>query len=115
MKNTGNLYRLLISGLFLALYVFITLPVQYWHHHSLSTYTIEKEDTYSSILSYTNERDPGINCTICSHQYAVYFLDIDPITPSLYGHETLFNVEYLQQLVSHIRDGISNKGPPVIV
>ncbi len=115
MKNTGNLYKQLLSGLFLALYMFITLPVQYWHHHPVSTYTIEKGNTHSLVTEFNDTVYLGIDCTICSHQYAAYCLDIDQTILTLSTSQTLLNAEYAQQLVSQIKDGLSNKGPPAII
>ena len=115
MKNVGTPYKQLLSGLFLALYLFITLPVQYWHHHSVSTYTIEKGGSFSSITAPTDDTDFGFDCTICSHQYAVYCLDIEPVIQSPFESKVSYNDAYTPSLVCQIRDGLSNKGPPAII
>lgn len=112
MKNKGNLYKQLLSGLFLALYMFITLPVQYWHDHSVSTYTVEKGDIPHSIVQLNEDSDLGIDCSICSHQYSVYCSDIDQKILSVLEPEAVFNPGYTQSFISQILDGLSNKGPP---
>ncbi|MBL0884507.1 MAG: hypothetical protein IBJ16_14390 [Chitinophagaceae bacterium] len=115
MKITGNIYRQFLSGLFLALYVFITLPVQYWHHHPASTYTIEKEDIYSSIKVSNDESTFTVDCTICSHQYATYCADSELRFIALSKSVTLINANHSQSLVRYIRDALFNKGPPTII
>lgn len=67
MKNKGNLYKQLLSGLFLAMYMFITLPVQYWHDHPVSTYKVGKGDIPHSIVQSNEDGNLGIDCSICSH------------------------------------------------
>lgn len=112
MKGKGTLYKQLLSGLFLALYMFITLPVQYWHDHAISTYLVGKGNSHHSIVQSNDDRDLGIDCSICSHQYSVYCSDIDQKIPSILEARSVFNTGYTQSLKCRILDGLSNKGPP---
>lgn len=114
MKNKGNPYRHLLSGLFLALYMFITLPVQYWHDHPLSTYMVEKEDTPHSIVQSNGDNNLGIDCSICSHEYSVYCSEIDQKILTILEPESVFNAGYTQSFISQVLDGLSNKGPPAL-
>lgn len=116
MKNTPNLYKQLLSGLFLGLYLFITLPVQYWHHHSSANrLSANNTEVFAIVQSFDADNDPGIDCSICSHKYAAHSLDIDPTALVGIDNHTILYIDFSQPLLDLTYDDLLNKGPPAII
>ncbi|MEP6712975.1 MAG: hypothetical protein ABJA37_11185 [Ferruginibacter sp.] len=107
-------YRQLLSAILLLLYLFIAMPVQYWHHcknHPNQQANQKQSGSYISLVKST-----GISheCKICSHQYTIYHSEITtiqvicirPYINPIASPETF----YIHQPLS----GLSNKSPPAI-
>lgn len=116
MKNKRNLYKQLLSGLFLGLYLFITLPVQYWHHHSSANrLSADNTEVFAIIQSLDTDNESGIDCSICSHKYAAHGLDIDPTALVGIDNHSILYIDFSQPLLDLTYDDLLNKGPPAII
>ncbi len=101
----------------LMIYVFISTPVNLWHHHHFSADT---ENAFAfSLAVNTDEHQLSSNisseenCLICSHHYAAYreagFVTIPVLQPEESLSHIVYYTDKRYQAVSHI---LSNKGPP---
>lgn len=106
-------YRQLLSAILLLLYLFIAMPVQYWHQCKNHPNHTSNQKQAKSFLSITKGSGSSDECKICSHQYTVYNNDVTTIqityvrnySNRLASPETF----YLQQSACRL----SNKSPPV--
>ncbi|HNP55260.1 MAG TPA: hypothetical protein PKK69_11590 [Ferruginibacter sp.] len=106
-------YRSLIASFLLSLYVFITLPVNVWHHHHSSRSTasvklvVEKERPHAT---GANEA----TCDICTHQYGSQDLPtidlVSHTSSAINSFYPYFQTNYPASPVFYI----DNKGPPVL-
>jgi hypothetical protein len=109
-------YKHFIAAILLALYAFVSTPVQVWHHHNISecipaaTSDIAKNETISKASGSNSES----SCQVCSHKY------------STYNDDALFSIEssliltaakngyYCLPVISTPSFSSPNKGPPVL-
>ncbi len=116
--NKIKKYNSLFAIAFLALYVFIATPVNYWHSHSdasnchsLFKSTKKQKTTFSQLLE---EKVEG-NCQICSHQFSTYFcFDVlfikFEITPIIIEKKQIF---YFFSIPNFPFQGRCDRGPPI--
>lgn len=106
-------YRSWLAALLLALYGFIVLPVQVWHHHAGTSCHTEKSS--SPLPAYAGESGTfSGSCKICDHQYSFYYNDQQV--------SFVFVRRALAVVFSFHRPGpvtasyfhSSNKGPPAV-
>jgi hypothetical protein len=123
------------------LYVFIALPVQFWHKHSAADYSrpitefplINEAADGIKLTSYTPQNaeaardwevcvdelemagDNADNCKMCSHHYSNYLENSARI---ILINRTLSKISYSSFQSSFPREEIlsfSNKGPPTTI
>lgn len=108
-------YHPLTAVIFLALYCYIAMPVQFWHKHAHRAYTcfpgISAQKKAGPLVvesggNYFND------CKICAHQYTGYYNDqqqvhIDPFIVVLF-QLTFFILSLPEQALIFL----PNKGPP---
>jgi hypothetical protein len=109
-------YKHFIAAILLALYAFVSTPVQLWHHHDISESTqastsdSEKHDTISKASDSNSES----SCQICSHKYSTYNDDaLFPVESSLIITAAK-NGHYCLPVISTPSFLLPNKGPPAL-
>jgi hypothetical protein len=62
-----------------AVYAFIAIPVQFWHHHSYAntdgTSFLQPDDIQKITFNDTSAKTAAGNCQVCSHHYSVHCND----------------------------------------
>ncbi len=104
----------------LMMYVFISTPVNLWHHHHFSVDT-ENAKAFSLAVN-TDEHQlsstisPQENCTICSHHYSAYCetgLATVPVRQP--GEPPSHIIYYAAKWYQTVVNILANKGPPRLV
>jgi len=106
-------YRQLLSAILLLLYLFIAMPVQYWHHCKNHPNQPANQKQTKAFPSFAKGGGSSHECKICSHQYTGYHNDVTTIQITCFSSYSncLASPEnfYLQQAAC----GLLNKSPPV--
>jgi hypothetical protein len=109
-------YRKILAVFIVTVYAFISVPVQFWHHHTCiakNTANTISANTKGKIFQQASGSSSEANCPICSHKYSVFN------NPAFVQFETLViaavatNGCYSPQLISASSFLLPNKGPPV--
>jgi hypothetical protein len=111
-----NKIHIKVTGAFLLiLYAFITLPVEFWHHHPNG-----KAEGTSNYRIASNQKGPvlqaqsgtELSCQICSHKYSSYANDFFvyelTATANFYRAKTNYHIYNTSVSCFHL----SNKSPP---
>ena len=102
-------YKVLLGAFFLALYAFVTTPVQYWHHHSAKQK--HNQSQYDRLLQNDNSQQDA-NCPVCSHKYSSYS-EITIIAFELCKNVAVVQFDfYLPSTITAPSFLFFNKGPP---
>jgi len=112
MKTHSTPYQQLLSALLGLLYLFVVTPVQYWHQHSEKD-AISVEQAY--VCQYnTDSGYTEANCSICSHKYSGYQLEIaEPVFTTPFVLSLSFTIADLPA-VDGVYATLCNKGPPTL-
>lgn len=112
MRKQAKPYQQLLSALFGLLYLFIVTPVQYWHQHPpKDTKTAEQVYIYQF---HADGDNADINCSICSHKYSGYQLQIDEPFLTLLPNQAISYTHKCLPVMEGIYATLCNKGPPTI-
>ena len=107
-------YRSWLAALFLALYGFVAVPVQLWHHHSGARCQTEKTSC-SPLPAYSGESETfSGSCNICDHQYSFYYTDQQVAFVFVYRVPAVVFPFHGPGLVTFSHFHSSNKGPPAV-
>lgn len=95
--------------LLLLIYFFIALPVQFFHHHDVTSTTknISKEAGFSASSDKENA-----TCRICEHKYPVYTHPVSINSKILVNTEIVFISTYRLLIPQCFQRPHPNKGPP---
>ncbi|MBL7701117.1 MAG: hypothetical protein JNM14_02610 [Ferruginibacter sp.] len=113
---TRKIYKSFAGAILLALYVFITVPAQLWHHH---TYTAKSGTSTQKkgIVSFS-KADGSISetdCGVCSHKYSTYSSDAAPLFEAPQFSTTAKNGFCYHTIPSSPSCSFFNRGPPALV
>jgi hypothetical protein len=96
----------------LALYVFITMPVNLWHHHHTGSAATAKLIVQKNPSSNASANEAA--CDICTHQYGIQDFPVSqellPMSENAVELVCFYQIKY--QTVP--RFSIDNKGPPAL-
>lgn len=106
-------YRHLAAAFLLALYAFVAMPTQLWHHHALpvagKACTTERTELKGAKVNADIFTD---DCLICSHKYSVYNDTVFiPELTFLFSFPERSDIGKVSIPVS-LSFGLPNKGPP---
>lgn len=112
---TNNLtYKKAFGAILLALYVFITTPVQVWHGHYHPSVTVARSENLQNQQAFTEQANDGIDasCNICDHYYSVYLDDAISIIQASLSNPLAEEANLICTIPSTPDFYFSNKGPP---
>jgi hypothetical protein len=110
-------YKHFIAVVLLALYVFITTPINFWHHHNNTVNknaSLGPEDKEKINKSKSSGESIKEDCQICSHHYSIYN---DDVAPEFIVFNVAFstkNVYYILSIPLYPHFNSTNKGPPTV-
>lgn len=106
-------YHHWVAFVLLILYGFVTVPVQFWHHHSRNTAQLlnKKQSVHSTV--YKDVVGKIHDCKICSHSYSVFALDYARIKIGIAIEPVLLVSAPVLDLLEFAGPAFSNKGPPL--
>lgn len=113
LKNNLT-YKKAFGAILLALYVFITTPVQVWHGHYHHSVTASKSVTLENQEAFTQQANDSIDasCNICDHHYSVYVDDAISIIQATLSNPLAEEANLISTIPSTPDFCFSNKGPP---
>ena len=112
---TNNLtYKKAFGAILLALYVFITTPVQVWHGHYHPSIKAAKSVTLENQEALTQQSNDSTDasCNICDHHYSVYVDDAIFIIQATFPKLVAEEGNVICTIPSTPDFHFSNKGPP---
>lgn len=112
MKTRSTPYQQMLSALLGLLYLFVVTPVQYWHQHPENNDATARQAyvcLYNTDSGYTEA-----NCSICSHKYSGYQLQIaEPVFTTPFVVSVSCTITDLPT-VDGVYTTLCNKGPPAL-
>ncbi len=115
--TANNTYRHLLAAFLLALYAFVAIPVQLWHHHQSAPKpgkTTQSHHANSDTVYSGTGILPETDCLVCSHKYSSYNDEVVAPYEVSFTTTAVKNGCYLLQPVSASLIAAVNKGPPVL-
>jgi len=110
-------YKLIVAATLLLLQVFISMPVQLWHHHNGGTstdgYQRFSASENSLVVTSLPTKVSEAHCQLCAHHFAVY--ESAPyFTNFVNNHCTTKEFsERVVRISSTPNQILSNRGPPM--
>lgn len=109
-----QLYQKGIAFFLLIMYLFISAPVNFWHHHEF-TPTAANDDASgkTDVLQATSDASIKANCHICSHHYSAYYQIALQTQLEMQRTVSLLPfADYIQRERQGWSNIFTNKGPP---
>ncbi|HVX27689.1 MAG TPA: hypothetical protein VHB70_15160 [Parafilimonas sp.] len=118
-------YKKLTAVVLLLLQVFISTPVQFYHHHNYSTQNIGSNNAKNYLPLHLSSKFKNNSasqtivteiCPICNHQYTAYYNDYFFADVLFFNQPiTAHYVNYIDQYTSTFAENPSNKSPPLFI
>jgi len=114
--NFFNKYKYLFSGLLLLLYLFVTIPVQWFHYHESGKNSKQAVISGDSQLTYSDQdsNQGSENCSICLHKYSSYNNDFFHPELGLIELDSPAITGWIESSYFCGEPAYDNKGPPFI-
>jgi len=104
----------LLSAILFLLYLFIAMPVQYWHNCENHAYHQANQKQSGANTSLDKSGGISHDCTICSHQYTVYSSEVTTIQITCISNYSNCLASPTFFYRQHVACGLSNKSPPIV-
>jgi hypothetical protein len=106
-------YHQWVASLLLILYGFVTVPVQFWHHHpNRIAQLLNKKQSFHSTVS-KDVIGKVHDCKICSHSYSIFAHDHARIEIGIAIEPVFLESAPVLNLLEFAGPAFSNKGPPL--